>query len=165
MEKIKQVLSDCCLPKTLRLPLVLLSVVLTLFMACGSDSDTANQVDASSIDPVCEEATQRSDLAWIQQEIFTPSCASFTACHSGAASQARGLNLESGMAQDNLVSQASVLFPQFNLVEPGDANNSYLMVILGDQSGPLANTGTMPLNSPLLCVEKRQAIRRWIDSL
>ena len=46
---------------------------------------------------------------------------------------------------------------------PNQPSMSYLMVVLGHIDGPLdPRIGTMPYNSPLLCVEKREAIERWI---
>lgn len=139
----------------------------------GGAADAAPAAPDAS--PACAEATAHSDLAWIQDNIFTPSCAAFSACHMGSAAQAAGLNLEAGMAQAELVDQVAVSqgLEGMNLVlvVPGDSNASYLMTIIdheskgGRRSGPLPTAGTMPFNSPLMCVEKRDAIARWIDSL
>ncbi len=124
------------------------------------DADGGPPGDASS--PTCAEATQHSDLTWIQDRIFSPSCAGFADCHRGATPPA-GLSLEPGRARANLVGVASVLFPSYRRVVPGDPQHSYLLVILGHVAGPLdPSIGTMPYGSPLLCVEKRQAIERWI---
>ena len=121
----------------------------------------APQLDAP-LSATCLEATQHSDLAWIQDRIFTPSCAAFTDCHRGATPPA-GLSLEAGRARPNLVGVQSRLFPAYQRVAAGTPQNSYLLFILGHIPGPLApNIGTMPYNSPLLCAEKRQAIERWI---
>ena len=113
----------------------------------------------------CLEAQDHSDLPWIQENVLTPSCAAFTACHKGAALSAEGLNLEDGMSLDNLVDVESELFPEFVLVVPGDPQNSYLMIVLGHFPGPLTDSGTMPFNNPLLCTQKRDAIQRWIEGL
>lgn len=135
--------------------------LLLLLPACPSD-DTAAP-DAAP-DPKCLEAVDHSDLAWIQDNIFTPSCSGFNACHKGRALEAAELNLESGMSHEQLVGVESVLFPEFQRVVPGDPENSYLMIILGHYEGPLTDKGTMPYNSPLLCVEMRDAVARWIEA-
>ena len=116
--------------------------------------------------PFCLEANEHSDLAWIQDHIFTPSCSRFTACHQGRANDAAHLSLEEGKVIDETVGVPSELFPEFgNIVEPGDPEASYLMVILGHLPGPIKeDTGTMPYNSPLLCEEMRNAIQRWIEN-
>ncbi len=107
-----------------------------------------------------------SDLAWIQKNIFTPSCASFSVCHMGQANSAGGLNLEDGLSEAAMVGVDSERIVDWKLVVAGDPNNSYLMAILGDVDGPLTDgIGTMPFNNPLLCQQKRDAIRRWISSL
>jgi hypothetical protein len=110
-----------------------------------------------------------SDLPWIQDNVLTPSCANFNACHRGAALSALQLNLEDGNSEANLVGvparTTEAEASGFDIVVAGDADSSYLMVILGDVSGPIGSAGTMPFNSPLLCEQKRDAIARWINSL
>jgi hypothetical protein len=133
-----------------------------MVMVCGCGGGSDSNPDAS-VDPTCSEALTHSDLAWIQEEIFTPSCAQASACHRDAASQAGGLNLEAGQSRAALVNVPSGLFPAFNLVTPGDATNSYLMIILDQFDGPIdSSVGTMPYASPVLCKEKRDAIEAWI---
>ena len=132
-----------------------------LITACGGTPDTPP--DAMR-DPLCDEAVDHDDLAWLQQNVFTPSCSNFTVCHKGTATMAARLNLEDGMTHDSLVDVAAEAFPDYDRVVPGDAENSYLMIILGHFPGPLPEAGTMPYNRPLLCVEKRDAIQRWIEA-
>ncbi len=156
------------------------AVSLTVLLPACSDSNSKgdqpdNTVDAGSgdagsgdagsgdVSASCVAATEHSDLEWIQQEIFTKSCAGFSACHMGEARSAAGLNLEAGMAQAALVGQPSTLQPSYELVVPGDPQASYLMIILGHYDGP--RRLTMPPGNPLLCEEKREAITRWIRSL
>lgn len=133
-----------------------------LASACGGGG---NDTPDAMLSPVCLEAQDHSDLAWIQENIFTPNCAAFAACHQGAATQAQGLNLEAGNSEANLVGVASQRFPDQTLVVPGDPQSSYIMTALGSYVGQLSDVGTMPPNSPLICVQKREAIERWIDSL
>jgi len=112
------------------------------------------------------EAASHSDLAWIQDNILTSSCAAFGACHKGAAPQAGGLNLEAGQSEANMVGIPSGRFTDWNLVVAGDPDNSYLMVLLTGTGGPLSDeVGTMPFNNPTLCDPKIEAVRRWISAL
>jgi hypothetical protein len=135
----------------------------SLALSACSD-DTGGQPDAM-VSPACLEASDHSDLTWLQENVFTPSCAAFSACHQGGATAAQGLNLEAGNTEANLVNVTSNRFPDETLVIPGDPQNSYLMVVLGSYPGTLSERGTMPPNNPLLCIEKRQAVERWIQSL
>ncbi len=127
--------------------------------ACGGS-------ETGSSSASCDEAVDHSDLEWIQENVFTPSCASFNACHKGDALSAGGINLEAGMTESELVNKTSVTFPAETFVVPGDPDNSYLMVLLGSREGPIdPMIGTMPFKNPLLCEEKRDAVERWISSL
>lgn len=153
---------------------VSLAVIIGCGTSVGGDDDAvdAGTPDASAS---CIEAASHSDLEWIQDEIFTRSCSGFTSCHKGSASSAAGLNLEAGMTEANVVNMPALSEPaaldDWLLVVPGDPANSYLMVLIdhdskgGRFSGPLPEAGTMPYNNPLLCLEKRQAVERWINSL
>ena len=111
----------------------------------------------------CAEAANHSDLAWIQANVFTTSCA-LGACHLGAALTAGRLSLEAGMSHGQLVDTASTSATTWMRVVPSDTSKSYLLVAIGAQSGPLPKDGIMPLGSPILCSEKRDAIKRWIDA-
>lgn len=140
-------------------------------IGCGGSDDggggaDAGEPDAAGPSPSCLEAAQHSDLEWIQEEIFTPSCAAFGVCHMGNANSAGGLNLEEGMAAANMINVPSQLFPEYDLVVPGDPDSSYLLIILGGRPGPLdEDVMTMPYSSPPLCDEKIEAVARWVESL
>ena len=143
---------------------VSIALVASLGVACtGGGDDTGDDSTGpdAGVSAKCMEATQHSDLAWIQSNVFSASCL-FSDCHKGAATTAQGLNLEPGMAHAELVNMPSAVAPPRMLVVPGDPASSYLLVVLGQITGPLPEDGTMPLNSPLLCKEKRDAIERWI---
>jgi hypothetical protein len=138
-----------------------LAAVLTL--GCGGDDGGAQDSGPDAISPSCMEATQHSDLTWIQDRILQPSCAGFKSCHMGLAPDAGGLSLERGQTHRQLVNVDSEMFTQFKRVLPNDPANSYMMIILGQYPGPIdPDIGMMPYNSPLLCREKRDAIERWI---
>ncbi len=152
--------------------ITLLSLSLSIVIACGDDGapagPDASPPDAAPPSPSCLEAERDniSDLAWIQENVFTPSCANFSVCHMGNASSAGGLNLEDGNSEARMVDIDSTRITDFKLVVAGDPDNSYLMVILGNVDGPLTDgIGTMPLNNPTLCQQKQDAIRRWIGTL
>lgn len=147
-----------------------LMVLGSLFLAVscgggGGDDDTTG-VDAS-VSPTCMEATMHDDLAWIQDNVFTRSCAAFSSCHRGSAAGAAGLNLEDGMSEGNLVNIDSTLNADYKLVLPGDSGNSYLLFMLGREPVPSDVTinRTMPLGNPLLCDEKIEAVARWVDGM
>lgn len=95
----------------------------------------------------------------IQQNIFTPSCAT-AGCHI-TGSPPFGLDLSEGNAYANLVNIASGQFSTLDLVEPGDPDNSYLIRKLEAQgSGAL-----MPLGRPPLPQDEIAIIRQWITEL
>jgi hypothetical protein len=136
--------------------------------ACTGCSGGDSSADAMP-DPRCIEADQHDDLPWLQENVFTRSCANFSSCHMGNAPSAGGLNLEDGQLEDNVVNVESDLAPGMNIVEPGSPMDSYMMVILGeygtDDPRIDPSVGTMPYNNELLCSQKRAAIGRWIASL
>ena len=93
----------------------------------------------------------------IQAEILTPDCA-FSGCHSGTTSPL-GLNLDTGKSYANLINRESSQASGVILVEPDNADASYLIHKLeGTQSGGLQ----MPLAKQPLSADKIQLIRNWI---
>lgn len=149
------------------LQILALSTVAAGAAACGGDDGGDGQDPDAGLSASCMEATMHSDLEWIQDNIFTPSCASFASCHMGSAAGAAGLNLEAGMAESAMVDVDSTLEPDYKLVAPGDADNSYLLMILGREPVPAGVTinRTMPLGNPVLCDEKIEAVARWVDQM
>lgn len=152
------------------------SLPLLVALAAGCVETGVRIPDASPVppadampSPTCIEAAEHSDLEWLEEKVFTPSCAAFTACHKGRALSAGGLNLEAGRVLDSLLDQPSIEFVgERTLVVAGLPEMSYLMVVIGhrtDPEGKLPEAGTMPYNNPLLCKPKRDAIERWILSL
>lgn len=148
-----------------------LALVSTLAVGCGGgDGDPPIDAMPPDANPLCLEAVNHQDLDWIQTNILTPSCSRFNACHKGRAVMAAELNLEAGMSHGNLVGVPSTVAPEWTLVVPGDPEASYLLVQLGHYGADHPALGrdnngvpiTMPYNSPLLCVEMREAIERWI---
>jgi len=108
----------------------------------------------------CQEAAQHSDLTWIQQKVFTPSCAT-SMCHAGADPEV-GLNLEAGRTFNNLVNKNASTVTGWKRVIPGSLATSYLVVAFGRTAGPPPRDGFMPLGADALCTEKLEAVERWI---
>jgi hypothetical protein len=159
-------------------------LVVLVLAACGKDYGTEIEVDGGVLDAPdgriitppedggsavpdatveltdCEEATQHSDLAWLQDKVFTPSCAT-AMCHAGPDPDV-GLNLEAGRAHANLVNRGSSTMTGWVRVVPGSLPQSYLIVAMGRAEGPPPRDGFMPLGAEALCVEKLEAIERWV---
>src|SRR6187551_1008116 len=106
----------------------------------------------------CEQAVYHSDLPWIQTYVFDVSCT--TKCH-GETPPAAGMSLKPGEARAAMVNVVSHHDANWIRVAPGQPAKSMLMVQLGGEPGP-ALEGFMPWGMPKLCVEKIDAIRRWI---
>ena len=65
--------------------------ILVAAAACDTSVEPAGSAGADAgLSPLCAEARDHSDLTWLQREVFTPSCASFSACHAGQALSAGG---------------------------------------------------------------------------
>ncbi|MFZ0390686.1 MAG: hypothetical protein WAN36_09545 [Calditrichia bacterium] len=92
------------------------------------------------------------------QEVLDKSCVR-SECHYGVDVESR-LDLREGHAYENLVSQQSGQVEDMLLIDPGSAENSYLVrkleggKIVGDQ---------MPLGRKPLGADTILAIRKWIN--
>jgi hypothetical protein len=129
--------------------------------ACGGGGGGDDEVGPdAAVSATCLEATSHSDLDFIETKVFN-SCR-FMACHAAEGGQANNLSLEPGRSHDELVNHAAVSDPGMMLVSPGNPQDSYLLVAVGHIPGQLPESGQMPVNSPQLCLEKREAIERWI---
>ena len=146
-----------------------LALIATMCAACGTNPPGVDGGgDASP--QVCLDAKMHSDLTWIQDNIFTKQCA-FSGCHNGGANPAGMMDLRAGMAHAHVVNVTSMLDTTRKIVVPGDAAKSYMLVMIGEIQPAMADppasairsdVGPMPQGSPLLCIEKRDAIQRWI---
>lgn len=163
---------------------------LLLVVACRETledaPDARPQPDAPMIDagpsPSCVEAQSHSDLAFIEDQIFKFSCIA-SSCHDGIGANAGELNLKKDMSHAALVgvdartdSEASPS-GSYKLVVAGEPKQSYLMFMIRHYSGdemvppagaPDPNIGWMPQDIsgelPPMCIEKREAIVRWIEA-
>jgi hypothetical protein len=125
-----------------------------------SDAPPGTNPDAASAVTICDQAKTHSDFAFIQEHIFTPSCAT-AMCHAGPEPEV-GLNLSAGAAYNNLVNKGASTVTGWTRVTPGSLATSYLAVSLGRAEGPPPRDGYMPLGADPLCLEKLEAIERWI---
>jgi hypothetical protein len=119
------------------------------------------------------EAANHSDLAWIEPNVFVPSCGNFTSCHNGGASAAGRIDLKNaGMSHGALVGRDSAVALGRKLVVAGQPKQSYLLVMMQQfppeemlptpVAMPPTDIGFMPQNSPPLCCQKLDAVERWI---
>ncbi len=98
-------------------------------------------------------------LSELQRDIFTPTCDSF-GCHNADSARA-GLVLVAGMSFAELVNEPSSQRPEFDRVEPGDPENSYIVKKLrgdGDVEGE-----RMPDGGPFLSAAELARVVSWIN--
>jgi hypothetical protein len=96
------------------------------------------------------------------QPIFSKRC-SIGGCHSLGSARA-GLVLLPGHAYDSLVNKTSFLAPQFARVEPGDAPNSWLVRMIGDDDEARLHNARMPLGGQPLTPNQIATIVNWIEN-
>lgn len=121
------------------------------------DGDGNDGGDFVSTFAVATPAAPVTTFSFIQDNVFTPTCA-VSGCHAGA-SPAAGMDLSAGQAFTNIVGVNSGQAPTLQRVNPGDADNSYLVQKI---EGTATVGGRMPLNGSPLSSELIQNIREWI---
>jgi hypothetical protein len=104
-------------------------------------------------DPIDQSAT----FTRVQNEIFTPTCASI-GCHDPLGQQSQMI-LSSGRAYAQIVNQASVEMPSVARVRPNDPDNSYLYRKI---TGVNITGERMPLNRGPLTAAEIKLVRDWI---
>ena len=142
----------------------------------GSGADVVSDTDANTLDgdadgnaggdfistfSVMAAAPVGATLTSIQDSVFTMSCA-FAGCHGGA-NPAAGMNLSDGMTFANVAGIASSQMPALQRVNPGNADDSYLVRKIEGAPGivgvRMPAGGAPPLSNALI-----QDIREWIDN-
>jgi len=120
---------------------------------CGSNSTEPNNGgNGGTVDP---DPSFASSI----QPILTANCAT-SGCHDNLNSTGTGLILTADSAYIKLVAVSSTQVPTLDRVDPGDADNSYLVhKIEGSQS----SGQRMPLGRTPLTDNQIQLIRNWID--
>lgn len=98
-------------------------------------------------------------LSNIQTTIFNTSCA-VSGCHRGDDAPL-GLDLSAGNAHGNLVNVDSREMPNLLRVDPGNPDDSYLVMKI--EGAPSIAGGRMPLGRPPLSTDQIQRIRTWIE--
>jgi uncharacterized lipoprotein YehR (DUF1307 family) len=155
------------------------SLLVFSLAACGDDDggdDDVTQPDADTmtpdggtpdafVSPACLEAENHSDFQWINQNILGKSCANFSACHDKNGPE-EGLDLTESSAYAALFDVDAEQVAGKKRVKSGgtseaDCADSYLYnKLTNTQVAP--GKKSMPLNSPLLCQQKLDAVCRWI---
>lgn len=153
-----------------------LLVIASLVAGCriSLESEPAQRACmVNTTSPLCTEAVNHSDLAWIEASIFVPNCnlAGGGACHA-TASDAGKLELRPGTSHGHLVNMPSMIDKTRKLVVPGDVAASYLMLMVSavppemaspPGAAPPRDIGFMPQSSGTLCCQKLDALERWIE--
>ena len=142
----------------LSLPLVL---VLALGVAaCSEDSPpaptTPTPTTPASSEPEPDPDTLMPTLSSIQSLVFTPQC---VMCHGDDVAEA-GLNLAEGTSFASLVNVPSTQVA-LDLVEPNDAENSYLIHKLDGRDGIVGDR--MPYDAEFLSEADIEVIKQWIN--
>jgi hypothetical protein len=129
----------------------LLLLVLLFVTGCGELKTPTEPLGGG--DPIDPNAT----FTRVQNEIFTPTCAS-VGCHHPIGQQSQ-MVLTAGTAYGNIVNVPSVEMPQLRRVEPGDVANSYLYRKI---TGSGITGERMPLSLPPLSDAQIRLVRDWI---
>ena len=93
--------------------------------------------------------------------IFDRRCAT-GGCHSAGTGQA-SLVLTPDRVHGETVNVPSVLRPGMDRIEPGDADNSWLVRMIEDDAARRDDHPRMPLASRPLTANQIENIRRWIE--
>jgi hypothetical protein len=144
--------------------------VFTFTYSCGgsgdesSDESDSEEDDSGTTDTGGTEDTGlEATLSSIQENIFTPNCAS-SSCHAGSSPQA-GLDLSDGKSFGELVGVSSQQVPSLKRVEASNSGASYLVNKVEGTAGNVGgNSSQMPKGRDPLSDEEIQAIKDWIDA-
>ena len=118
---------------------------------CDRNSPTGPTV------PIAAPSGLSPTLSSIQREIFSPSCVN----HHGAVEPQGDLDLSEGQSYSSLV-DVRAFQVALDLVEPNDAENSYLIHKL--EGRPSIVGDLMPAEAPALTGAQIEVIRQWIDN-
>jgi hypothetical protein len=130
---------------------LVLLIAIPLLAACG-ELKTPTEPDLGG-DPIDPTAT----FTRVQNEIFTPTCASI-GCHDPLGQQSN-MVLSAGRAYANTVNIASEEMPALDRVEPNDPANSYLYRKI---TGAGITGDRMPQSRPPLTDAQIKLVRDWI---
>jgi hypothetical protein len=175
---------------------VFASLIVGSLAGCRVSLDATGKKEPTCVvDPppqVCMDAESHDDFTWIETNIFDKQCAQAD-CHDGGQSKQGAINLHLDPALNPMGAYAhllgadgngvvSVLAPNRKLVVPGQPDESYMLVMLGEVDYKDAipaddapddiseapdkaaeGNGYMPMSqATLICCQKLDAIQRWI---
>jgi len=124
--------------------------------ACGSDSPTA-PTPPTTPTPTPTPGALTATLSSIQSVVFNDSCIG----HHGDHATDADLDLRDGQSFSNLVNRQSIQVA-LDLVEPDDAENSYLIHKLDGRAGIVGDR--MPPAGPFLSQADIDVIKQWINA-
>lgn len=154
------------LPFRLYIVLALMLALLLMLSACAGSGDGLDEQGNPIIDdPMLPEEPMPPEpppmaiptFSDIQATIFVPFCT----CHVGASAPV-GLVLNTDATYDMLVDVSSQQVPELLRVEPGNADDSYLIRKL--EGGPDIFGAQMPRGGPPLPQDTIDDVRAWIDA-
>ena len=112
------------------------------------------------IPPGSNEVDTLATFSAIQRNILDTKCA-LSGCHVGGSTQLPGvLDLREGVACQNLVNVPSIEKPEFDRIEPGQPDSSYLFLKI---VGTNIVGQRMPFGRDPLTQREIDAVRKWIS--
>lgn len=128
-------------------------VTTTILTGCGKLAESPTDPGAGGGEPIDQTAT----FTRVQNEIFTPTCASL-GCHDPLGQQEQ-LVLTAGRSYGLIVNQHSNQMPGLSRIAPGDPANSYLYRKI---TGSGITGDRMPQGAPVLTEAQIALVRNWI---
>ena len=121
--------------------------------------DIANSSDARDTILIDTGTMDAGMLATLQDNVFTPRCAT---CHGLSSSAAGGINLTKGNTYASIVGVPSRRMPDKNIVEPGQSSESVLQMMLNTDIS--ASWGYDHGNADISNTWK-EILTKWIDNI
>jgi len=121
----------------------------------GNGDPDAPIADFFSTFAIDSDSPPAATLEGLQQVLFTPGCA-LSGCHGEPAPRSE-LSLVAGHTYGSVVNVPSGQEPLLDLVEPGSADESYIVHLL---EGPVSHSP----GQPRLTNTQLQILRSWIDA-
>ena len=136
-------------------PMYVLSAIMYLLVMASMGCE-----HVGPLEPEAEQENLTPMLSELQRSIFTPSCA-VSGCHVGS-NPVLGLDLSDGNSYANMVGVPSRETTGLKLVEPGQPENSYLVIKIEGGAGMMPGTMIMPLGRPALSDQAIEDVKDWI---
>jgi hypothetical protein len=137
----------------------ILALLLAMSGCKGKGGYSASQTSGGGAKAAADpKSTSVAKFSEDVQPIFTKKCA-HPSCHGQA--QSAGMQLTKGMAYDNIVGVKSTEEPQFDRIDPGQPDSSYMVMKL---EGKQKVGAQMPLTGGPLPQKDVQTIRSWVKA-